>query len=82
MKVSYPKLHSFKLKNAPNVVPFTGVTRLEIDPNTVLIGALNAKLEQVLVLGKIGEGEYYFASSNNLYGTDLWLIEQFKKFVV
>lgn len=60
-----------------NVVPFTGKTTLDIDPDGVLEGA-KGELEQVLVLGFDEDGEYYFASSTSNIGTLLRLIETFK----
>lgn len=45
-----------------NVVPFTGNTRLDADPDMVLEAALLANLEAAIVIGW-QDGKLYFASS-------------------
>ena len=47
---------------ADNVIPFGGITRLDIDPDRVLTSAVG-KLECVVVVGLGKDGEEYFASS-------------------
>lgn len=62
-----------------NVVGFTGITRLDIDPDRVL-GAAAGQLEGVVVLGLTKDGEEeYFASSYADGGTVVWLLERCKK---
>lgn len=46
-----------------NVVPFNGVTRLNLDPKRVLAGASSEELEGVVVIGWCKDGDFYFASS-------------------
>lgn len=82
MKVSYPKLHSYTPKRGPNVVDFTGDTRLPTDPKRVIIGALNMPLKSSLLLAQLEDGTMYYAGSAALAGHSLWLIEQFKKDVI
>lgn len=60
------------------VIPFTGITRLDIEPDLVLEGA-KGKLEGVVVMGFDLEGNEYFASSYADGGTALWLAERMKK---
>ena len=46
-----------------NVIELGGYTKLDIEPDKVLNGALG-KLDQVLVLGVAKDGEFYTASSS------------------
>lgn len=79
VKTSIPKLHSIKLKNPKNVVQFDGFTSLDIDPNSVLMGAINADMDEVVVLGYKKDGSEYFAS-NKADGADvLWHLQRAQK---
>lgn len=42
---------------------FTGITRHNLDPERVLDGARNAKLDSLTIIGYDSEGEFYFAST-------------------
>lgn len=81
MKISYPKLHSFKLKTPQNVVFLPVESRLDIPVDRVLFGALEKNLEDVLVVGRAGS-EYYYASSSAKPEVNLYLLERFKNIVV
>jgi hypothetical protein len=59
------------------VIPFTGITRLDLPPDRVLEGA-KGKLEGVVIMGYDLEGNEYFASSYADGGTVLWLAERMK----
>lgn len=59
------------------VIPFTGITRLDLDPDRVLEQCKGA-LEGVVVIGYDAEGAEYFASSYADGGTVLWLLERCK----
>lgn len=61
-----------------NVIPFGGVTRLEIDPDLVLNGAMG-KLECVVLVGKDKDGYEYFAASMADGADALWYLERLKK---
>lgn len=61
-----------------NVIRFSGITRLNIDPDVVLEGAIG-KLEGVVVLGYDKNGEEYFAASYADGADPLWLMERLKK---
>ena len=61
-----------------NVIPFGGITRLDIDPDRVLTGAVG-KLECVVVVGLGKDGEEYFASSMADGADALWYLERCKK---
>ena len=63
------------------VIPFTGITRLDISPDRVLQGAVG-KLEGVVIMGWDTEGNEYFASSYADGGTVLWLAERMKKMLL
>lgn len=60
------------------ILPFTGITSLDSDPDMVLDSAKD-QLEGVVILGfkKDSEG-MYFASSYADGGTVLWLLEKLK----
>lgn len=53
-------------------------TRLDIPAERVLDGAVEAKLDRVVVLGYDQNGEEYFASSIADGGDILWLMERLK----
>jgi hypothetical protein len=77
MRRSYPR----KGTGMSKVIPFTGITRLDISPDMVLDGA-KGKLEGVVVMGWDHEGKEYFASSYADGGTVIWLAERMKKMLL
>jgi len=60
------------------IIPFTGITRLDLPVDTVLEGA-KGKMKGVILLGYDNEGELYFASTYADGGDVLWLLEHCKK---
>jgi len=60
------------------VIPFTGITKLDIDPDAVLENN-KGKLEGVVIMGWDNDGNEIFASSYADGGTVLWLVERLKK---
>lgn len=60
------------------VIPFNGITRLDLPPDRILEAAAG-RLEGVVVIGFDHEGELYAASSYADGGTVLWLLEQCKR---
>lgn len=46
-----------------NVVPFIGVSRLDTPPENVINGALEAEMEEVVIVGICKDGSFYLASS-------------------
>jgi hypothetical protein len=56
---------------------FNGVTRLNLDPESVLEAA-QGRLKGVVVIGYDQDGEEYFASSYADGGEVLWLLERSK----
>lgn len=60
-----------------NVVNFTGITRLDMDPERVL-ESVRGKLKSVVILGFDEDDEEYFASSIADGGTVVWLMERAK----
>jgi hypothetical protein len=60
-----------------DILNFTGITRLDMDPDRVLSAAV-AKMEGVVVIGYDKDGDEYFASSYADGGTVLWLLERCK----
>ena len=60
-----------------NVIPFNGVTRLDLDPDTVLENT-KGKLEGFVICGYDKNGEEYFASTYADGGDVLWLLERLK----
>lgn len=61
-----------------NVIPFGGVTRLDIDPDRVLNSAVG-KMECVVICGVDKEGNEYFAASMADGADALWYLERCKK---
>ncbi len=70
-----------KMTSTANIVRFTGITTLDLDPDAVLKEAIG-KLEGVIVIGYDKDEEEYFASSYADGGDTLWLIERFKKMLM
>jgi hypothetical protein len=65
-----------------NVVDFTGVTRLNLDPVRVLNAAVKTELTDVVILGYDKDGDEYFCSSVADGATVLWLMERLKKLLL
>lgn len=65
-----------KLVDKVTVLPV--VTSLDIPTERVLNAALDAKLQNVFVVGVDEDGELYFASSMADGGTVLWWMEKAK----
>jgi len=61
-----------------NVIPFNGVTSLDIDPDMMLKNAAGT-LDSVIIIGYDKEGDEYFASSLADGPEVLWLLERMKK---
>lgn len=61
--------------SADNVVPFRGVTRLNLPTDRVLETAKEAVDEHVMVLGWDKDGSLYFSSSVASGPECLWLLE-------
>jgi hypothetical protein len=59
------------------VIPFSGVTKLDLDPDIVLENC-KGELEGVVLLGWDKHGEMFFSSTYADGGTVLWLLEQCK----
>ena len=76
MKTSIPKLHSIRLKGHENVVPLDIVSSHDIDPQRVLVNALNKRLTNVVVLGYRADGDEFFATSYADGANLLWLLKR------
>jgi hypothetical protein len=61
-----------------NVIPFGGITRLDIDPDVVLKGAIG-KLERVVIAGIDKDGNEYFAASMADGADALWYLKRCEK---
>lgn len=61
-----------------NVVELPVVTRLDIDPQRVLAGALEAGMQQVVIVGYDKDGDEFFASSLADGADALWHLERAK----
>lgn len=77
-KVSIPKLHSIRMKNHYNVEWLAIPTRHNIDPQTVLLGALNERMQDVVIVGYDRDGQEFFASSMADGADALWHLERAK----
>lgn len=60
-----------------NVLQFTGITRLDLDPDVILENT-KGSLAGVVLLGYDHDGREYFASSYADGGDVLWLLERMK----
>lgn len=63
---------------ADNIIPFPGVTSLDLAPNQILDNAPR-DLESAVIVGYDADGELYFASSVSAGPEVLWLLEKAKK---
>ena len=63
------------------VLPFTGITKLDIAPDDIL-GAANGQLASCLLIGYDHEGDLYVASSSGDRADSLWLLECCKKLIM
>lgn len=59
------------------IIPFTGITRLDLDADMVLENN-KGKFEGVVLMGWDKDGEEIFASTYADGGTVLWLLERMK----
>jgi hypothetical protein len=57
------------------VIPFSGITKLDLDPDTVLDNN-KGLLEGVVIMGWDKDGNEVFASSYADGGTVLWLLKR------
>ena len=64
-----------------NVIPFGGVTRLDIDPDNVLKNAVG-KLERVVIAGVDKDGNEYFAASMADGADALWYLKRCEKMLL
>jgi len=69
---------SYKEEVVAKIIPFNGVTTLDLDPDIILENT-KGKLEGFVIMGWDHEGNEYFASTYADGGTALWLIERLKK---
>lgn len=60
------------------VIPFSGITRLDLNPDIVLEN-LKGRLEGFVIAGYTADGEEYFSSTYADGGTALWLLERCKR---
>lgn len=60
-----------------NIIPFGGITRLDLDPDQVL-ESNKGKLTSIVIMGYDKNGEEFFASSLADGGSVLWLVERMK----
>lgn len=65
-----------------NIVPFTGLTTVDLPPDQILEGALE-KLKEVVVLGvEIDTGSLYVAGNSGSLADVNWLIDQCKTLIL
>lgn len=61
-----------------NVIRFPGVTRLDLDPDTIL-EECKGDLQGFIIAGYEKDGSEFFSSTYADGGDALWLVERFKK---
>jgi len=64
-----------------NVIPFGGITKLDIDPDFVLKGAIGT-LDCVVIAGCDKDGNEWFAASMGDGADALWYLERCKKMLL
>jgi hypothetical protein len=60
-----------------NIVKFTGLTKLDLEPDAILTAALGS-LTEVVIIGTTKDGNQYFATSSADGKNILWLLEAAK----
>jgi hypothetical protein len=60
-----------------NVISFRGVTKLDLDPDTVLENT-KGMLDRFVIIGYDKDGDYFFSSTMGDGGDVLWLMEKLK----
>lgn len=60
-----------------NIVRFTGLTKLDLEPDTILQKAIG-ELKEVLIIGTTLDGNQYLASSSSDAKNMIWHIETAK----
>ena len=60
------------------VVPFTGITSLDLDPERVIEEARKVGLKECVIIGFDADGEEYFAASVSDAGQVTWHLERAK----
>lgn len=60
------------------VIPFTGITKNDLDPDIILEN-LKGQFEGFVIMGYTADGEEYFSSTYADGGTALWLLERCKR---
>jgi len=60
-----------------DIIKFSGISRLDLDPDRVLTEAIG-QMDQVVICGFDKEGNQYFASSVADGGASLWHLERAK----
>ena len=60
------------------IIPFTGITRFDLDPDITLEN-LKARFKGFVICGYTTEGEEFFASTYADGGIALWLLERCKR---
>jgi len=65
-----------------NVIPFGGITRLDLPVQQVLEAAKSRCSGGVVILGYEDDGSHYFASSMADGGEVVWLLEMAKKLLL
>ena len=60
------------------VIPFTGITKLDLNPDMVLEN-LKGEMEGFVIAGYTADGQEYFSSTYADGGTALWLLERCKR---
>jgi hypothetical protein len=63
------------------VLPFTGLTKLDIDPDQVLTEAVGV-LENVTIVGIAKDGSFYYAASKSDFGLDLLMFKRAERYMM
>ena len=78
LHVNGKSLGNAKVNDMSNVIPFTGITKFDLDAD-ITLEANKGKLEGFVLCGYTKDGEEMFVSTYSDGGTALWLLEKCKK---
>ena len=70
------------MSKTDNVVEWNGETRLDVPSDRILKHALDAGIEDVVVIGLMPDGTEWFESASADARTVLWLLERTKQLVL
>lgn len=62
-----------------NIIRFPGNTLCDLDVNQVLDGAKDSDIDELIIIGRQKNGEYYFASTTSDACQMLWMCKKLEQ---